>query len=556
MNYGRKIKIAYDKLSEKNLRVEDVFKTYHEAYQVRKNYHEKKYDFSCCECGQKLEISTSKKDLVHFKHGKGTDSCILKENKYTDNEMELIKEYHFVRESDRHIYLKNEIGKLLGKEKGVKDIFIDNKVVFDKENRRRPDVLCTYKKIKLVFEIQLSKLPLKYMLGRVNFYNSKGYYLIWILDNIDLNSQNQFVKDIKYLHPSQNFFKLDEKENNFRLLCNYKTAFLSERNKLLYKWKEKSVGLNQLVFNEKQFQVYFFDFDYQDKKVKIEIEEIKEKQEKRKVEEEKELATEKAIKIMAKIKLAKKGKEYNFQTIESEISGLNEFELKIFNKKLNLKNNLEKPAIHKWIERSQDKDFNFLQFILSCNEIEYDINESDNEGNTLLFKLLSSQIRYKDLLYKHLLKRGYHINQSDKKHLEDFYNEKTESDTIITLFEICKSVDDAYLREEVMSHKRLICIIESIRQDRIIGFKYKKGQWIQFLNNAISYYNENWAYIDAALRYYDFFGKIKKLDVKGTFMKKYDEHKDSYLIRRNSKKNEYLIRRLYPELIDSVIEYY
>ena len=67
-------------------------------------------------------------------------------------------------------------------------------------------------------------------------------------------------RDIKYLTDFQNFFKLDEDSEPFRLLCTYKYPFLTDDNKLLSKWIEKSVSLQQLKFSIGSCQVYYYDY--------------------------------------------------------------------------------------------------------------------------------------------------------------------------------------------------------------------------------------------------------------------------------------------------------
>jgi len=574
MGYGRKIGMAYDKLSEKTLLVEDVFSTYQEAYQVRREYHEEKYDFSCCECGQKLEVSTSKKSLVHFKHAKGTDSCILKESKFSEDEMKLIKEFHVVRESDRHIELKNKIGNQISKEEGVKGVHIDNKVVFDEGNRRRPDVLCTYKDNTLVFEIQLSKLPLKYMLGRVNFYNSKGYFLIWILDNINLDSQDQMVKDIKYLHPSQNFFSLDDHSKSFKMICSYKWAYANERNEIRYQWRKKSVSLHQLTFKKGKYEAYFFDFDYrvdevrqeikknQDIKIKHELERAEEKKRAQEIQIEHELKLAKKRKkeevksIIDDIKFQKQNKGYDYKSIEKDILRLDYSQKKLLNKKLNIKNRVEKPAIHAWIETADNDDLSFLKFILLCNAIEYDVNQNDHQGRSVLYYLLNNEkIMYKEFLFRYLAYRGFLIDSKDEELLINFYENKTTSDSMILFFNVIKKIKDPLLRLELYEERKLLCILESIKRNEIIGFNYKKGSWVQFANNAISHHAEDWRIFQMAFKHYGLWDTLMSLDKKGTFLNKLQKF-NGMCSYKEGFKNRFLLIRLYPEINKQISNYF
>lgn len=555
MGYGRKIEMAFDKVSGEVHCADDIFATYQDAYKVRKNYHEDKYDFSCCECGQKLEISTSKNNLVHFKHAKGTKPCVLKDSKFSEEDMELIKEFYIIRESARHIELKNKIGKLIEKENGVREVYIDNKVVFDEGNRRRPDVICSYKDIKLVFEIQLSTLPLKYMLGRVNFYKSKGYYLIWVLDNIDLDSQDQMVKDIKYLHPSHNFFSLDENSESFKLMCSYKWAYANEKDTIRYKWKKKSVSLHQLTFKEDGYETYFFDFNYRVSQVEREIKKSLEAQLKYEEELTEEKEKEFVQSIIDKIKEEKLNQGYNYKPIVEDINRLDYKQRFLLNQKLNIKNRKKNPAIHKWLETSDDNDLSFLRFILLCDEIEYDINQKDSTGRSALEAWLNNdKVKYKEYLFRYFSYRGYIINSKDKDVIKVFFNDKVSSELTILFFELSQTIKDSSLRIDLFEQKRLLSIVESIKRREIIGFNFRKDSWVQFANNAISFHPENWRIFEIAFKYYNLWNVLLDLDKKGTFTRKLqDYNRDNRF--NDGLKDRFLIAELYPEIGQELFRY-
>ncbi|MGV8880126.1 MAG: DUF6035 family protein [Sphingobacteriaceae bacterium] len=135
------------------------------------------------------------------------------------------------KESDRHKSQKNKMAALLRQTLGVdsESVIADIRFFFGANEKRRPDVYCKYLGKELVFEIQLSHLSQRYILGRHKFYQDKGMYLIWILDNFDVHGQSQMERDIKYLSKSQNFFRLDKSvDSDFRMLCTYKSPFITE----------------------------------------------------------------------------------------------------------------------------------------------------------------------------------------------------------------------------------------------------------------------------------------------------------------------------------------
>lgn len=99
--YERSIKIAFDRLSGEILKAEEVFDIKKDAFTVRRQFHKNEIDLSCCECEQKLNVSTSKYDRLHFKHQANDGDCIFKSN-LTPEDVEQINQILVGKESDRH----------------------------------------------------------------------------------------------------------------------------------------------------------------------------------------------------------------------------------------------------------------------------------------------------------------------------------------------------------------------------------------------------------------------------------------------------------------------
>jgi competence CoiA-like predicted nuclease len=262
IRYDRSIKIAFDKTSGEILIADEVFDIKTDAFEIRKTYHKKNLSLSCCECDQDLIVSGSKHDRLHFKHKPGHNYCILADGRLTPLEHERFTKILKSKESDRHKELKNKIGVQLKSVKGVdlNSIAIDNKFIIKPNGKRRPDVYCKFQNREIVFEIQLSDLSLGYILSRYEFYKEHGIYLIWILDNFDIHNQGTLERDIKYLTKYHNFFKLDEQSETIKLECEYKYPFLTDDNRLLYKWLKKSISLQELKYDNKEFQGYYYNF--------------------------------------------------------------------------------------------------------------------------------------------------------------------------------------------------------------------------------------------------------------------------------------------------------
>lgn len=532
--YDRSIKIAFDKTSGEILKADEVFDIKTDAFEIRRKYHEKNLILSCCECEQDLMVSGSKYNRLHFKHKPGHGYCILTDGKLSPQEHERFTDILKAKESDRHKELKNKIGELLKSVKGVDldSIAIDNKFIIKENGKRRPDVYCKFQDKEIVFEIQLSDLSLGYILSRYEFYKEHGIYLIWILDNFDIHNQGTLERDIKYLTKYHNFFKLDEQSETFKLECEYKYPFLTDDNKLRTKWLKKSVSLNELKYDNEVFQTYYYNFG--DNKTKTEIiqkkkaEEIKETERKRHEKLKLDYATNRAKYLIKLIADIRKSEVQNFRSIINELDDFDDFETKILNDILNLKGKIVegKPPLIKWIDEAIQEDVPFLEFILGTNKIELDINKPDDSDRTALQAvLLNSSIQkfQKSLLIKSLFKAGYKLTDNDREFLEELQDKQKEFVADAYIYKLCNSLTDRSLVDDVFNFYKLLFIIESARQGKLIYYNFTGNIWISFANNAIQHYSEYWEYLELSFKRFGLWDKLIQLDIKGTFQKKVEK---------------------------------
>lgn len=529
--YDRSIKIAFDKTSGEILDADEIFDITKDAFQIRKKYHEKNLMLSCCECEQDLMVSGSKYDRLHFKHKPGHDYCTLADGKLTPQEHERYTEILKSKESDRHKELKNKIGELLRSVPNIDidTISIDNKFIVKENGKRKPDVYCKFHDKEIVFEIQLSDLPLGYILSRYEFYKSHGMYLIWILDNFDIHNQGTLERDIKYLTRYENFFKLDEDSESFKLECEYKFPFLTDDNRLLTKWLKKSVSLNELKFDSEVFQAFFYDFG--DNKTKAETlqkqkaEEIKESERKKVEQRRLENAEKKANDLIAKIADFREREVLIFDAISNDIREMNDFEIKTLNRILSLKGKITngKPPLIKWIDEAKKYDASFLEFILTTKEIELDINTIDNIGRTPLQAIFQNDAIYKTLPILALFQAGYKLTENDSLTLTDLMEQQRITDTDFHILKIYNTLTNRDLVPVTYRFSKLLFIIESARQDKLITFNFTGNKWVSFANNAIQYYSEYWEYIELAFKRFGLWDKLIKLDTKATFQKKVEQ---------------------------------
>jgi competence CoiA-like predicted nuclease len=367
------------------------------------------------------------------------DLLILADGQLSSQEHEKFTEIFKSKESDRHKQLKNKIGKLLHKVAGVDkaSIAIDNKFIIRGNEKRRPDVYCEYYDKELVFEIQLSDLSLGYILSRYEFYRKHGIYLIWILDNFDIHNQGTLERDIKYLTKYENFFKLDENAETLRFECEYKFLFLTAYNKLLTKWLKKSVSLSQINFDNEIHQIYYYNFG--DNKANMEIE-----QRKRIVRQRLSDAKTKANNIIEAIRELRQRKSQNFSSVLMQIFELDEYELQELNSTLGFINKLKTkklPIIH-WLSTATQDDVAFIEFILNCDKIELDVNETDKDGKTAFQAVYENKDIYNYIPIISLFKRGYKLTENDKAFFSTLENIERDRKNDIIIYNFCNNLSN------------------------------------------------------------------------------------------------------------------
>lgn len=549
MNNSRSIKFAYDKITGKILDADEIFDDRLAKFDYRLQYNRDEIDPYCVECDEKLIISSSKYQNIHFKHSESDAACILKEN-LSPIEKDFFSRINQGKESERHIYLKNTIGKKLLLTKGVFNVRIDDHYIYDGFGKRRPDVYCEFSGNKIVFEIQLSNLSQRYILSRYDFYRKKGIYLIWLLDDLNIvQGSSQMEKDIKYLSTHQNYFKFDESSDNFHLKCKYKSTHLSSNNEFYDKWNTVNVELDYLNFDSTNKEVFFYDFGKQKSLIQEiqrrhrleELNKIKEEDKKQRLLKSKRKVDD----ICNEISRIKKSLIKNFHSIEEKLFDFDNEEISLLNERLAIDS---KFAISRWLKLADNEDFNFLKFIFENYVFEYNINIIDPNGNTVLDILFSRKnLKNKDLIFELIIKRGYKINSRDEGYLFNYYNETPEvAENMIMLSHFAEKLENGSFRTYLFQFKNIIRIIESAKQNKIIGYAYKPTEWIKFANNILYSNSKYWEYIEIAFKHYGLYDKLISLDKKGSFKNKlyqyYATHKET------DYSFEWIFRKLYPEL--------
>ncbi len=552
-HFDPSIRFAFDKVSETILDAEQVFTTAKDGQVIRLKHNKDEIDLVCLECKQRLLVSSSKKSRSYFKHEGHSDDCILKEAGLSQSDIEDINQVLHAKESQRHKELKNKIGARLRNVEGVdvSSISIDDKVIQRGNDKRRPDVYCKYFDKELVFEIQLSKLSLRYILNRYNFYKKHNMFLIWILDNFDIRNQGQLEKDIKYIAKHQNFFKLDEGSDKFMLECQFKHLYLNSYLEVHAHWQKQSIGLNQVTFDKSDYQIFYSNYELNLRS--IENLQYQKQVEQRRISKEKEEqereadARAKAWEIKDRIDHLKSIHSVSYVDVNFKIADLDSYEIDIFNEEIGLFGR-KTPEIIQWIDTVIPKDIAFIEFILNCDEIKLDIYGTDTIGRTAFMAIFQNKNigLHRSTLLRGLMKRAYILTPEDRIFFETYSASNSSYKHDLILYDICSNLSDKNLVHDVFKHDKFLFIIETARKSQITGFNYRPDDWIGFANYVVHNHAPYWKYIEIAFKEYKLWDKLFQLDKKGTFAKKISE------LTLNMPKQNYdvdsIFRDLYPDL--------
>ncbi|MCC9043892.1 competence protein CoiA [Myroides sp. M-43] len=491
----RSIDYVYDNVEKKIIDLNSIIKSQKDGFEIRDQYNSNTIRFSCIECKQKLVCSNSKRDTVYFRHNKNSEYCILMDSEVESN-IDLLNSYKlnaYNRESPRHKELKNKLGQLLIKEPGVDigSIDIDSKFIFGIGGKRRPDVYCEYKGLKLAFEIQLSSLPLHYIKHRYYFYKSNGIYLIWIIDlkslPVDLDN---YIRDIKHVWSDHNLFSIADHENEKLVFtCNYKQAFIYNNKEVHSKWMKKDISLSDLSFNRTEYYCLYYLFNTELNIKKLELVQIKQNIEDQKEEEDRKIrkkeAEDRMKNLLGKVRTYR-NKGWNFYGIKKEVDGFNYLEVELLNSSVNWNMNIEGiPLILYYIreyefgEEERESSMNIVEFLLTTMNFNFDINVKDKLGNGVMDYLYANDYLLKRLykVEKFIFYRGYQPTEQDKDLLVSkvgkFWDSKYLEWMYYSNFRRLEELD------KVRNILSFLLFVESAKRMQIIGKNLKN--WVQYL---------------------------------------------------------------------------
>lgn len=274
-------------------REEDLFRWRHAIQRGEKHLY-------CGFCGQPLKISGGgdTKQRLHFRHKfkHAAEGCVYQdEENLTKREIELRK-YANEEESDLHRHLKFYIAGILkdyGAETRIEQYIQDENRC---RNYRRPDIHAIFSDKDVAVEIQRTSTFPSIILGREDFYSARKMFLIWVL--VEFRPDLFYQKDIFYSSKNNAFVfdeearKRTEDEHKLYLKCYYKSYYCNYQGEIVEHttFQHKLITFDDLIFDEKDYSVYYFDVQKNKQQCEIEQKVIKERiqkeQEQRRKEQE------------------------------------------------------------------------------------------------------------------------------------------------------------------------------------------------------------------------------------------------------------------------------
>lgn len=552
------ISYAYDVLLSKTIDLGAEIDSQKEGFDLRLAYNKDTSRFSCIECNQQLVVVPSARDNIYFRHLPNSSYCILKDAGLNNDLLDAYKSQALNRESPRHKQLKNSIGEELRKDSLVNagSVDIDSKFIQNElGDRRRPDVYCEYGDKKIAFEIQLSYLPLHYILNRYEFYKNKGIYLIWIVDYFNSPRElESFQRDIKYIWDHQNLFKYNDFDGRgFQLECHFKQPYLFNNNNVREKWTSSKALLSALTFSEVDYSCFYFNYREQYSIFENRLASLKKEILRKKNEEalikRKQLIEKEVADLINKIGVYRR-RDYNFYSLVRAVETFSIQAILELNKivRLDRKSKDGIPFFLLYVKDykklNRDWGMTIVEFILSCHQFKFDINLKDAKGNGVIQYLYENDSLESDLyrLVPLLFLRKYKVQPNDKLYLIDRFGLEGEKTFLLLSYYI--ACDTKEEMEMVRGNLSFFLFVESAIRMELIATGVKS--WVAYLVNIMGRYKEYWGLIKEVIEKTELGETLRKTDKKGTINRKVIE----FNLQSESSSNEFfsILMKTYPEI--------
>jgi hypothetical protein len=501
--------------------------------------------FVCYYCGQNIKINGGGQTMkvLHFAHRKDSDFCHLKtDTNYSLLEIKRLK-YNGAKESPLHFETKNLIKQFIELNNDFTNIKVE-KVVKSNTNYlewKKPDISATYKKVEVVFEIQLSTTFLSVIVDREHFYKENQTYILWVFKNFEVDEFKQRFteKDVFYSNNRNAFvlddeaIKLSNENNDLFLLCYYQKPKI-ENLKIDYDWCFEYVNFNKLTFDGVNYKIFYFDVIKEEETLNNEILATqKEVREKELAEQQK--AKEDALKLQKEIKknIEYDYDDYNYSYYEDEI---------------------EEPKIDPKLKIIRDRNIAFDENNRST------IIDLRNEFSITNYQrlFLKQQSEMYDKIFE-FFKNEYTFTKEDKEFINDEFSRKIQSsdklneNTIIYYISISIFLSRLTNYKELYNNyngsiQQLLFAILSIKKKKVIGNNF--SNLIQVINHHTNLKNDRVVFFDVIVRAIETYWGIDKFcnseDKKGLLKPKI-LNTNNWKPQQDTKYNE-VVSIVFPEI--------
>ena len=252
---------------------DEIFNERYELQKIARTNAKPKY--TCLYCKQRVRILGSfdaGKKRLHFAHYKDSEDCPIKTGtQLTVEEINRIK-YNGVKEGLLHYSLKTKIAENLESEARVnsriKEIEVEKVLLSTGPDKgwKKPDISFKYDNKRIVIELQLSTTFLSVIESRQDFYQNEHTFVLWVFrEFVDDDERRRFTDNDVIYSNNQNAFIYDQEMESKSLLhgklymkCFYKAYDFCE-SQIVESWQEKEVSIEDLLFDEEQYKIYYFD---------------------------------------------------------------------------------------------------------------------------------------------------------------------------------------------------------------------------------------------------------------------------------------------------------
>lgn len=458
--------------------------------------------FVCYYCGQNIKINGGGQTMkvLHFAHRKDSDFCQLKTDTiYSLLEIKRLK-YNGAKESPLHFETKHLIKQFIELNNDFSNIKVE-KVVKSYTNYlewKKPDISATYKKVDVVFEIQLSTTFLSVIVDREHFYKENKTYILWVFKNFEVDEFKQRFteKDVFYSNNRNAFvlddeaIKLSSENNDLFLLCYYQKPKI-ENLKIEYDWCFEYVNFKKLTFDKVNYKIFYFDVSKEEETLNNEIlaaqKEIIEKK-----LTEKQKAKEDALKRQNEIK---KNLEYDYEDYNYSYYG-DEIEDKVRIPELTTSQKL-----------IRDRNIAFEE---NNTSTIIDLKNAFSASNfQRLF--LNQQSELYDKIFD-FFKNEYTFTKEDKEFINNEFSRKIQSSQNLNENTIIYYISISIFLSRLTNHKelynnyngsiqQLLFAILSIKKRKVIGNNF--SNLIQVINHHTNLKNNRVVFFDVIVQAID-----------------------------------------------------